>query len=203
MGEREEALAVGDDAAALAVGARAGRGAGLGAAAAADVTGRLDLDGHADLDARERVVERDPDARLEVGAALGRGRAGTLAATEERAEVAEQVGQVAEVDVLVARAARPEPLPRRACRAVAVVRLPLLLVGEDVVRGLHVLEPLLGRRVVRVPVRVQLAGELAVRLLDLVVGRRLLDAEHLVGIPGGHYSDTTTRAGRRTTSPMR
>ena len=34
----------------------------------------------------------------------------------------------------------------------------------------------------------QLAGELAVRLLDLVVGRRLLDAEHLVGIPGGHYS---------------
>src|SRR4029450_376277 len=34
MGEREKALAVRDDAAPLAVGARAGRGAGLGAAAA-------------------------------------------------------------------------------------------------------------------------------------------------------------------------
>ena len=48
-----------------------------------------------------------------------------------------------------------------------------------------------------------LAGELAVRLLDLVVGRSLLDAEHLVGISRRHYSETTTRAGRRTTSPMR
>ena len=74
-----------------------------------------------------------------------------------------------------------------ACRASErVVRLPLLRVGKEVVRGLDVLEPFLGRRVVRVPIRVVLGGELPVRLLDLVLGRGLLDTEHLVGI-NGHW----------------
>ena len=202
MREREEALAVGDHAAPVAVRARARRGSGLGAAAAADVAGGLDLHRNADLNARERVLEGDPNARLEIGAPLGPRSAGTLATTEEGAEAAEEVRQVAEVDVLEARATGPEG-PCRALRPEAVVRLSLLRVGEDVVGGLHVLEPLLRRRVVRVAVRVQLASELAVRLLDLVVGRGLRDAEHLVRVPRRHYSATTTRAGRITTSPIR
>jgi len=109
---------------------------------------------------------------------------GALAAAEERAEVAEQVGEVAEVDVLEPDAARTEAL--RALGAVAVVGLPLLRVGEDVVRRLDVLEPLLRRRVVRVAVRMEFAGELAVGLLDLVVGRALRDAEHVVRVTGRH-----------------
>ena len=205
MREREEALAVRDHAAPAAVRARARRRSGLGPAAATDVTGGLDLHGHADLHPRERVLERDPDARLEVGAALRARPPGALASSEERAEVAENVRQVAEVDVLEPAAFRAEAA-RRPFRAEAVVRLPLLGIREDVVGSLDVLEPLLRGRVARVAVRVELAGELAVRLLDLVVGRRLRDAEDVVGIRGvplDHHSATTTRAGRSTTSPSR
>src|SRR5581483_11365464 len=64
--------------------------------------------------------------------------------------------------------------------AEAVVRLPLLLVGEDVVRRLHLLEALLGGRVARIGVGVVLARELAVGLLDLVGRRSLLHAEDVV-----------------------
>ena len=202
MREREEPLAVGDHAAPVAIRARARRGSGLGAAAATDVAGGLDLHRNADLNTRERVLEGDPNARLEIGAALGPRSTGTLASTEEGAKAAEDVRQVAQVDVLEAHAARPEA-PCGAVRPEAVVRLSLLRVGEDVVGGLHVLEPLLRGRVARVAVRVQLARELAVRLLDLVVRRGLRHAEDLVRVPRRHYSATTTRAGRSTTSPIR
>src|SRR4029078_7940158 len=112
-----------------------------------------------------------------------------LAAAEERAEVPEQVGEVAEVDVLEPDAARPEAL--RALGPGTVVGLPLLRVREDVVRRLDVLEPLLRRRVVRVSVRMELAGELAVGLLDLVVGRALRDAEHVVRGTGAQAYPST------------
>ena len=75
------------------------------------------------------------------------------------------------------------PGPGRAAavrRAEAVVRLPLLGVGEDVVRRLHLLEALLGGLVALVRVRVVLARELPVRLLDLVGRGALLDAERVV-----------------------
>jgi hypothetical protein len=52
----------------------------------------------------------------------------------------------------------------------------------------------------RVLVRVVLARELAVGLLDLVVRGLLVDAERLVGVlhRGHRQPETTTRAGRRT-----
>src|SRR5581483_3597229 len=50
-----------------------------------------------------------------------------------------------------------------------VVDLTLLRVGQDLVGQPYLLEPLLGLRV-RVDVRMQLAGETAVRLLDLLLG---------------------------------
>ena len=159
MREGEEPLAVGDHAGALAVRADAGRRARLSTRAAADVACGLDVDGHADLDALERVLEGDADARLQVCAALGPWASGSArAAPEERAEVAEQVGEVAEVDVLEAPASG-EAL--RAVLAKPVVRLALLGVREDVVGALDVLEPLLGRGVVGVAVGVQFARELS------------------------------------------
>ena len=75
----------------------------------ARVAGRVDLDRDPHLGARERVLEREPDARLEVGAALGlRPRPPATAAAEDAAELSEQVG---EVDVLVREPARARPPP--------------------------------------------------------------------------------------------
>ena len=103
-----------------------------------------------------------------------------------------------------AAAAAGPPAAAEAEQRAAVVLLALLGVAEDVVGGLDLLEALLGPRVARVAVRVELARELAVGLLDLVVGRLLLDAQHLVEVLTGHgYAATTTLAGRRTSSPMR
>ena len=82
-----------------------------------------------------------------------------------------------------------------------VVRLALLGVGEHVVRALHLLEALLGGVVAGVSVGVVLAGELPVRLLDVVVGRVLRDAEDFVRVP--RHSATITFAGRTTRSPTR
>ena len=64
--------------------------------------------------------------------------------------------------------------------AVLVVELAALGVGEHLVGLGELLEALLGRRVVRVGVRVQLAREAAEGLLDLGLARAALDAEHLV-----------------------
>ena len=72
------------------------------------------------------------------------------------------------------------PAPAAVRRAERVVLLALLGIGEHVVRALHLLEARLGRGVARVLVRVHLADELAVRLLDLVLRRVLRDAEGLV-----------------------
>ena len=66
--------------------------------------------------------------------------------------------------------------------AALVVLLALLGVGQDRVRLLDLLEALLGLLVARVLVRVVLARELAVGLLDLLGGGLLVDAERLVWI---------------------
>ena len=63
-----------------------------------------------------------------------------------------------------------------------VVELPLVGVGEDVVREGDVLEPLLRLLVPRVQVGVVLAGELAVGLLDVVGARVPRDTEDGVEI---------------------
>src|SRR5213079_1532524 len=67
-------------------------------------------------------------------------------------------------------------------RAEGVVLLSLLGIGEHVVRALDLLEALLGGLVPGVLVRVVLARELPVRLLELVRGGVLSDAEHLVEV---------------------
>src|SRR6185312_13489057 len=123
------------------------------------------------------------DLGLDVGAAAGAGGGPAPAAAVEQA--AEEVAQVeagrgvAEVGALEASALAG---PERA--AEAVVLLAPVRIGERVVRLPDRLEALLGRRVARVRVRVVLAGQLAVGLLDLVGARALGDAERLVVV--GH-----------------
>ena len=179
VGQREEALAVGDDAAPVAVRARPRRGARLGARAAADVAGGLDLDGHAHLHAL-RGRPRTRSARATRGRRRARGAAGPARWPRPKNEPKLPSRSERSPRSTFSKRTPPGPNALRALRAVAVVRLALLVVREDVVGGLDVLEPLLGGRVVRVPVGMELARELAVRLLDLVVGRRLRDAEDVV-----------------------
>ena len=65
---------------------------------------------------------------------------------------------------------------------VAVVSLPLVRVGEDLVRFGRLLEPLGGLLVTRVAVRVILERHLPIGFLDIVGGGLAGDPEHLVEI---------------------
>ncbi len=147
-------------------------GDGLGARRAARALAGLAQDRGVDLDlalgAEHDLVEVDLDAQERVLAALpARTRSGraTLGRPEEGLE------DVAEPE----RAAAVAEAGLRA----EVVALALLGVAQHVVGVRHELEAL-GRLLARVDVRMQLARELPVRLLDLVRGRRSLDAQHLV-----------------------
>src|SRR5262249_54254667 len=127
--EREEALALGNDATAAADRADRGRGARLGARAAAGVARNLERDRDLRLHALQRVPEREVDLDLDVVPSL-RWR-GPCAGHTAAEEAAEQVAEVAEVDSLARRP--PEATsgagPAAVRRAEAVVRLPLLRVG--------------------------------------------------------------------------
>ena len=101
---REAALVTGDDATAVTVRAHLGRRARLGAAAMARVAGVRLLDRHARRDAVQRVVERDGDVHLQVGAALGRLLAAAAGPPAPAEEAAEEVAQVAHVELGVALA---------------------------------------------------------------------------------------------------
>src|SRR6185369_16064145 len=71
-----------------------------------------------------------------------------------------------------------------------VVLPPPALVGEDVVGLGDLLEARLGLRIPRVLVRVELTGELAVRLLDLRSRRVLGNAESGVVVLLDHVANT-------------
>src|SRR4029450_7993164 len=98
------------------------------------------------------------------------------------AEQVAEVSQIAEVEGEPAPGLEARP---PVGRAPGVVLLALLRVGENVVRRLDLLEALLGILVAGVRVRVVLARELPVRLLDLVLRRALGDAQDLVEVPSG------------------
>src|SRR5262249_47458300 len=143
------------------------------------------------LDAALRqLLERERDGHLVVLARNLEIAPAEAAAEPASAERLEQVRQVdaAEVGFLLSAAAAPkaaEPVRRRpkvlsrAVAAEAVVGGALLLVLQRLVGLGHLLELLLGVRLLG-DVRVVLARELAVGLLDLVVGGAALDTEGLV-----------------------
>src|ERR671912_3013920 len=135
---------------------------------------------------------------------------------------AERAEDVLESSACAARATGPESCPTASHLADGVVLLTLLGVGEDRVGLSDVLEAALRRGVSRVLVRVVLAGESAVRLLDGRGVGVLGDAEDRVEVLlepvlAGHRrllslprrsrrqagSATATRAGRSTCSPAR
>src|SRR3954454_7629877 len=144
---------------------------------------------HRDRDLRpgQRLLERQRDRGLEVAPALG-GRLGPRAAVGRRAEeVGEDVAPAA-----AGRAARSTAAERRAARehrAAAVVALALLRIAQGVVGLGDRLEALLGPGLL-VRVRVVLARELAVGLLDVLLGGLLVDPQGLVMVwgPGHGYS---------------
>src|SRR4029078_4125360 len=142
----------------------------------------LDLHRDRRLHALERVVEREPHLDLEIASALTTLLLllGPPRAAEQPAEDVAQVAEVGEIEAVEVDAAGTGPAPVGG--AEAVVLLPLLRVGEYVVGALDLLEALLRRGVARVRVRVVLARELAVRLLDLVLARALRDAERPVQV---------------------
>ena len=127
---------------------------------------------HRRLEALERVLERDPHLDLDVRPALAALRAAAAAAAAASA-AEEPAEDVAEVEVAEVDVGRPRPAVGR---AEGVVLLALLGIGEDVVGLLDLLEPLLGLGIARVVVRVVLAGELPVGLLQVVGGGVLGDA---------------------------
>src|SRR5215469_252867 len=172
-----------------------GHGAGLGAGAVAGRAGALTGQPQPDRGAVDRVAEAQRGLGLDVRSparpVLGGGPA---AAVEHGAEqvaqaapggvpgVAEQVTQV-EVEPAAPRpAAGRHPEAAAEQRARLVVLLAPLLVGQHRVRLGDLLEALLGLRVALVRVRMILAGQLAVRRLDLGGLRRLGDPQGLVVI---------------------
>src|SRR5262249_59252958 len=110
---------------------------------------------------------------------------------------------------------------RRRERALAVdgtetvIVTPLVLVGQDGVGDRQLLEALLGRLVARVAIGVPLQRQLAIRNLDLGVGRAAADTQRfvIIGRQGDYPSDsdvgdlapadTDTIAGRNSRSPPR
>ena len=216
LGDREEALPLRLDAAALAARAHLGRGAGLGAGAAARPAGLGHRHLQRDLRALDRLLEAQRDLGLEVAAALGARSRGARRASSRTprpappAAAAEQVGEDVRERARVEAAARAAGARRPGAAGervepAAVVLLALLRVAEHVVGVLDLLEALLGLGVAGVAVGVVLAHELAVRLLDLLRRRLLVDAEDLVEVRRhrSSYAATTTRAGRITVSAIR
>src|SRR5690606_23006136 len=157
LGDREHALALGLDPAAVALRADLRAGARLGARAA---TGRARLRGgqaQRHLRAVYRLLEAERDLGLDVGAALGTGAASGAAPA---AGPAEQVGEDVRQRPEVAEAAGEPARLAAGEHAAAVVLLALLGVADQVVGGLDLLEALLGLLISRVAVRVVLAREL-------------------------------------------
>ena len=180
-----------------AVGAETARPRRHRARSVAARAGRLHVHGELGGQPAQRVEEPDdegvrdvlPSTRQRVLPGLACAPSEKL--REERREARRRTAQVTEVESdLGPRAAAPERPARRVggepvpVLQLDVVLLSLLGVGQDVVSLRDLLEALLGALVSRVEVGMMLAGEPAIRLLDLGETGLAVDAEHVVVI--GH-----------------
>ena len=86
--------------------------------------------------------------------------------------------------------------------AEAVVQAPLFRVGQDGIRLRAFFELLFSRFVAWISVRMVFQRELAIRALDLDLGRRTRDAQHFVVVALAHAFATFTIAGRSRRSPI-
>src|SRR5262249_41170869 len=157
LGEREEALTLRDHPTAAADRADDRRRPRLGTGPVTGVTRNLEADRDLRLDALERVLEGEVHLHLDVGPtpAPGLGAHPARASAEHAAEQIAQVAEIAEVEALGRVPVEPaagstRPAVRRPER---VVLLPLVGIGERVVRVLDLLEALLGVLVTLIRVR--------------------------------------------------
>ena len=128
------------------------------------------------LGAARGLLERDLEVVAQVGAAVHIAATAARLAEDVAEDVAEGIGKIG-------AAARAAPTAHRRIDAgmpELVVGGALLPVGEHLVGLLGLLEALLRLGVVRVAVRVELHGQLAVGLLDLILGRIPVHPEHVV-----------------------
>ena len=159
----------------------------LGARTLAPIARVEQLRGERLLDAGRDFLERQLHGELHIAAtpriarppaATSAGRTEQVAQPAEAAEVAhEDAERFGEIHVMEAGAAGGAAQPRF---TVAVVRGALVRIAQHVVRLGDRLELLLRFLRPVVAVGVELHRELAIRLLDVVVGRRLRDAEDRV-----------------------
>jgi hypothetical protein len=154
---------------------------GMRAGHAAGTAARVALHRHAHLDgsprARHDLLKRELHHGLRVGTAQ---RTARRRPAREHVAAEERVEQVVE-----AEAALPERVGARG-RAVGTEHVVLpapLRIAQRVIRGVDLLEALRRVRILGVRVGVALARQLPVRALDLVVGRRARNAQHLVRVP--------------------
>jgi hypothetical protein len=166
-------------------------------------------DGEAALGAGDGLAKAHLDLGVEVLAALGALgllapedvlRAPGAAAAPSVEEVAEEVAEVEPLQIrhlaaLTAAGLRLAVSPvglgllgvvaeLGGVLAKVVVHLALLGIGENLEGSPHLLELLFGSFVARIDVRVELARQLAVRLLDLILAGASGDAEQLVEVLG-------------------
>src|SRR5688572_26990752 len=183
----EEALRQAHRARAVAGLALLGLGARLGARAVAGLAGLHGRDADLGLGAARGLLERDLEVVAQVRAAEDGGAPARARAAEDVAEdVAEGLREPAEA--LLPRAAAHAHLRIHPGMPVGVVRAALLGLREHLVGLLRFLELLLGVLAVRIAVRVEFHRELAIGLLDVLVGGIPVHAEHfvVVALLGGH-----------------
>src|SRR5690606_36779617 len=190
LGEGEEPLVLGDHTSAGAGGTGVDGGSRLGPRARALGTRRrpLHLDGGGD--AAGGVLEADAQVGLDVGTSL---RTAPLAVPEPEhvaeTEAAQEILKVLDANLLLVgalaeatRSESSEPGTTRPEPAHLVVLAPLLGVGQHRVGLGDLLESLLGLGIVGIGVGMVLLGELAIRLLDVLGGRVLVDPEDPVEV---------------------
>src|SRR5882672_2541656 len=209
--DREETLRDADFAAAVARGTRLWLRSRLGTTAMAGLA--FVHRRNADLDFRpaSRVFERQLEVVAKIGAAIDAAAALAALLPEDLAEdVAERIRESAEA-FGAARTGRAESDRRVDARVPElIVRGALLPVGQDLVRFLGFLELVFGA-LFRVAIRMVLHRELAIRLLDVVVGCVAVETEHRVVITLRHgipncpqtVSGTTGASPRLTRLPRR
>ena len=131
-----------------------------------------------------RLLEHEVGGDFEILAARGTGRA-AVAAAESALAAEERIEEVAEATAGTTAAEEVAVACRRAAQtglAETVVALPQCRVREHLVGPGQLLELLLGLRIVRVRVGVELPGALAVGALDLLAPCSPPDTEQLVEV---------------------
>src|SRR6266700_3660464 len=157
-------------------------GSGLGARALAGFAIFVRRNSNPGFGAARRLLQRDLEVVAQVGPAVYRGAAAARLVEDVAEDIAERVGEAREPRAGTRHARlRIDPgVP------VTVVGGALVGVGQDFVRLFCFLEKLFGLGVVRVSIRVMLHREAPIGLLDRLLVRVAVDAQHFVVIPLRH-----------------